>query len=80
MCYKLKYLKFLGKKKEAIEVYETLLVRLCALHRLQPDWNFDDYQITMQVYHGTRPLAEAVTSDIKFKSESFYERVVFDTW
>ncbi len=66
--------------KESINVYDTLLLRLCALHRLQADWTFDDYSLTMQVYHGTRPIAEAVATEFVRKSESLYERVKFDTW
>ena len=67
--------------KESMEVYETLLLRVCALHRLKPNWDFDDFVVTMQIYHGTRPLADtAVATDFVGKSESFYERAKFDTW
>ncbi len=47
---------------------------------LQADWEFDDYALTMQVYHGTRPIAEQVWTDFVAKTDSFYERVKFDKW
>ena len=34
----------------------------------------------MQIYHGTMPIAEAITTDHIPKSESFYERIEFDSW
>ena len=30
---------------ESIHVYETLLLRICALHQLHPEWNYEDYQV-----------------------------------
>lgn len=66
--------------KESIGVNETLLLRVCALHRLRPYWDFDSYAVTMQIYHGTMPVAEAVATQKTAKSENFYERVKFDTW
>jgi hypothetical protein len=61
-------------------VQETLLLRVCSLHRLGADWAFESYAVKMQIYHGTRPLAEAVITEFVYKSDSFYERVKFDTW
>ena len=67
--------------KETISVYETFLVRIRGLHRLEPEWAFDDYVVTAQVYHGTTPITnEAVATRWAGKSESFYERVKFDAW
>jgi hypothetical protein len=31
------------------EILETLLLRVCAVHRLQPDWTFEEYMV-MAVY------------------------------
>ena len=31
--------------QESIKVYDTLLVRVCSLHRMDPEWNFEDYQV-----------------------------------
>ena len=46
------------KARETIEVKETLLLRICAVHRLPVDWNYDEYKVSFQVYHGTRPIGE----------------------
>ena len=48
--------------KESINVYDTLLVRVCALHRLDPEWRFEDYEVTMHIYHGTRPVAPGLAT------------------
>lgn len=66
--------------RETIEVKETMLLRITALHRLPMHWNYDDYKISMQIYHGTRPIAEPCQTVFQAKSESFYERIVFDFW
>lgn len=66
--------------KETIEIKETFLLRVCALHRLPSDWRYDDYKVSVQVYHGTRPIAEPQHTPFQAKTESFYERVVYDCW
>ncbi len=66
--------------RETIEIKETLLLRICALHRLPVDWSHDDYKISMQIYHGTMPIAEPLQTVFTSKTESFYDRVVFDSW
>lgn len=81
-CNVCSILFFFPGSQECIGIYETLLVHVCALHRLEPNWTYDDYTITMQVYHGTTPIQfsdSKVTSDTG-KSESFYEWVKFDSW
>ena len=37
-------------------------------------------QVTLDIYHGTRPVTATLESPWKAKTESFYERVVFDAW
>jgi hypothetical protein len=66
--------------KESIHIYETLLLRVCAVHRLDPQWEYEDYQVTTQIYHGTRPIVEPMVTKFAGKTESFYERVKFDSW
>jgi phosphatidylinositol-4-phosphate 3-kinase len=67
--------------KETIDIFETLVARVCILHRLNPDWpNFEDFAVRMQIFHGTRPIAEPPLTPFVSKSESFYENVVFDSW
>ena len=67
--------------KESINVYETLLVRVCALHRLDPEWRFEDYEVTMQIYHGTRPVAPGLATGFHARTETdFYDVVKYDEW
>ena len=68
------------KPRETIEVEETLLIRMCAVHRLPPEWDFDEYKIILQVYHGSRPIAEPLHTIFQTKTKSFYDRIVFDSW
>ena len=67
--------------KETIEIFETLVARVCVLHRLNPNWpNYDDFAVRMHIFHGTRPIAEPPMTPYFSKCESFYESVVFDSW
>lgn len=34
-----------GGETNSYDSKETLLLRVCALHRLQPDWMFDEYMV-----------------------------------
>ena len=68
------------KPRETIEVEETLLIRMCAVHRLPPEWNYDEYKISLQVYHGSRPIAEPLHTIFQTQTKSFYDRIVFDSW
>ena len=64
--------------KETIETYETFLAKIFALHRIPVDWNHDEYQVCLQVYHGTRPIMDPSKSLFQSKSDGFFPRVVFD--
>ena len=43
-----------GEKRLTTKVQETLLVRVCCVHRLSPEWQYTDYRVDLRVYHGTR--------------------------
>ena len=43
-------------------------------------WNYDEYKISLQIYHGTRPIADPLQTTFQSKNEGFYERIVFDSW
>ena len=45
--------------KQIFEINETLLLKLCGVHKLHKSWNYDSYFIIAQVYHGTRPLGSS---------------------
>ncbi|XP_012259521.2 phosphatidylinositol 4-phosphate 3-kinase C2 domain-containing subunit beta isoform X3 [Athalia rosae] len=65
---------------DSSEVIDTVLVRVCALHRLPSTWKHDDYIIAAQIFHGTRPVGQAVVSEPMAISSSFYPRVLFNAW
>ena len=44
----------LTEKRLTTRVQETLLVRVCCVHRLSPEWQYTDYRVDLRVYHGTR--------------------------
>lgn len=62
------------------EVLDTILLRVGSLHRLLGTWNHDDYIIAAQIFHGTRPVGTPVLSEAMTLSNSFYPRVLFNTW
>ena len=67
--------------QETNMVYETFLVRICCLHRLVPNWTFDEYSVQAKLYHGTRPItSQSIATKFVAKTESLYERVKFDAW
>ena len=59
---------------------ETLFLRICALHRLPAEWSHDEYSVSFQIYHGTKPIAEPTQTIYQAASKSFFERVIFDSW
>ncbi|KAF5287684.1 hypothetical protein FQA39_LY15784 [Lamprigera yunnana] len=62
------------------EVMESVLIRICAVHRPLPDWKHDDFIIAAQVYHGTRPLGQPVLSQPCSITQSLYSRILLNCW
>ncbi|XP_065206609.1 phosphatidylinositol 4-phosphate 3-kinase C2 domain-containing subunit beta isoform X2 [Planococcus citri] len=71
--------EFTGTKYSR-EVGDPVLVYIDGLHRLGNNWNYDEYLIVAQVYHGTRPVGEAKVSKSMQASGSFFKRLIFDCW
>ena len=42
---------------------EPFLLRICALHRVPPEWDHDEYKVSLQIYHGTRPIVELLQTE-----------------
>lgn len=61
-------------------VNDCVLVHIDGLHRLQTSWDHDEYLIAGQVYHGTRPIGHTVLSRPLAVQNSYYKRVLFDSW
>ncbi|CAH0389985.1 unnamed protein product [Bemisia tabaci] len=69
-----------SSRKPSSQVLDSVLVHVGALHRLNPAWNYDEYLLAGQIYHGTRPITNPVLSKPVAPSESLYKRLVFDFW
>ncbi|QQP56278.1 Phosphatidylinositol4phosphate 3kinase C2 domaincontaining subunit beta-like, partial [Caligus rogercresseyi] len=67
--------------KKTTEMPETLLVRVCALHRLKMNWaHLKDFGVSISLYHGVNRMTNPVKITLKERSEGFYECVFFDSW
>ncbi|XP_034937048.1 phosphatidylinositol 4-phosphate 3-kinase C2 domain-containing subunit beta isoform X2 [Chelonus insularis] len=62
------------------EVFDTVLVRVGAVHRLPNSWKHDDYIVAAQIFHGTRPVGNPVLSEPMTLNVNFYSRILFNTW
>jgi phosphatidylinositol-4-phosphate 3-kinase len=51
-----------GKARLTTAVRETLLVRVCCVHRLPAGWSHTDYRVDLRVYHGTRLVGETLAT------------------
>lgn len=71
---------FAAGTKYSCEVLDQVLVYIDGLHRLGNGWNYDEYLVAAQVYHGTRPVGQPVLSKSMQPSDSFYKRLIFDCW
>ncbi|XP_073999097.1 phosphatidylinositol-4-phosphate 3-kinase catalytic subunit Pi3K68D [Rhodnius prolixus] len=66
--------------KFSSEIYDTCLLYIGCLHRLSQNWNYNEYRIEVQIYHGTRPIGQRICTPNVVPSSKFYQRVVFDCW
>ncbi|XP_049937857.1 phosphatidylinositol 4-phosphate 3-kinase C2 domain-containing subunit alpha isoform X1 [Schistocerca serialis cubense] len=66
--------------KHSSEILDSVLVHVGGLHRLNQDWNYDQYLVAAQIYHGTRPLGQPVLTHPIVRSMGLFERVLFDFW
>lgn len=73
-----------GEPRLSTSVQETLLVRVCCVHRLPPDFSHTDYRVDLRVYHGTRlvgghTLATA-TKPATREQQDLHKAVWLDHW
>ncbi|KAJ9600687.1 hypothetical protein L9F63_026176, partial [Diploptera punctata] len=66
--------------KLSSSVLDSVLVHVGGLHRLLSGWNQDEFLLAAQIYHGTRPVGNPVTSRASSRTKGFYDRVIFDSW
>eukprot|EP00092_Neocalanus_flemingeri_P001614 GFUD01001721.1.p1 GENE.GFUD01001721.1~~GFUD01001721.1.p1 ORF type:complete len:1837 (+),score=416.06 GFUD01001721.1:479-5989(+) len=72
-----------GEMRLTTAVNETLLVRICCVHRLDPNWTYNDYRIDLRVYHGTKLIAETLSTAHKLPKQDhqdLYKVVTVDHW
>lgn len=67
--------------RDSYEMLECVGFRVCALHRLDPSWNFDTYEVKIELLHGVSSVA---CSQVVFGTPNnvrpsfFTNRIVFD--
>jgi len=72
-----------GELRLTTAVHETLLVRICCVHRLDPNWAYSDYRVDLRVYHGTKLMAETLSTAHKLPKQDhqdLYKVVTVDHW
>lgn len=69
------------KSYESSSVLDCISLRVCALHRLDPAWSFDTYEVRVELLHGTQSVAQGQVVFGRPNSRQaflFPNRVVFD--
>ena len=66
--------------KYSCEVLDPVLIYIEGVHRLATTWNYSEYLVAAQIFHGTRPFGNPVLSRIAQPCVSFQKRLVFDCW
>jgi len=72
-----------GELRLTTAVNETLLVRICCVHRLDPSWTYTDYRVDLRMYHGTKLMAETLSTAHKLPKQDhqdLYKVVTVDHW
>lgn len=62
------------------EMSDSVLVRVCGLHRPSPEWKHESFLVAAQIYHGTRPVGQPVLSQPCEITEYWYPRISFNHW
>ena len=71
----------LNKTYDSSSVLDCINFRVCALHRADPEWNFDRYEVRAELYHGIMPIAhnQFIFGDLNGRNAFLFgNRVVFD--
>lgn len=66
---------------ESSGVLDCVGFRVCALHRLEPTWNYDTYEVRIELLHGTSSVgrSQLVFGTSSSRSAIFFpNRIVFD--
>lgn len=67
--------------RDSSVMLECVGFRVCALHRLDPSWNFDTYEVKIELLHGVSSVACSQTvfgTPSNLRPSFFKNRIVFD--
>ncbi|XP_052235355.1 phosphatidylinositol 4-phosphate 3-kinase C2 domain-containing subunit beta-like isoform X2 [Dreissena polymorpha] len=62
---------------------ESVIVQICTIHRIQPDWStrFDEYKMECSLFHGTIQLCPAASSTCAtINNSGLVPIIVWDEW
>ncbi|KAL1487744.1 hypothetical protein ABEB36_015580 [Hypothenemus hampei] len=64
------------------EVLDSIVIRVCAIYRPNPKWEYESYFIAGHIYHGTRKISKPIFTQAYGKTERdmWPSRIVFDNW
>ncbi|XP_074032269.1 phosphatidylinositol-4-phosphate 3-kinase catalytic subunit Pi3K68D [Leptinotarsa decemlineata] len=65
------------------DIMDSVVTRICAIHRPSFEREFEEYYITSQIYHGTKKIGRMLCSQASKKVERdkyWPSRIVFDNW
>ena len=70
-----------GKMLDSCAVMDCVSVRVGAVHRADPAWNYDIYELRVELFHGVVSIAHHLlcTGDNGSRSMLFSKRIAFDS-
>ena len=71
------------EKRLTTDINETLLVKICCLHRLDSAWSYLDYRVDVRVYHGTKLILDVLSTPLggpKQDHQDLHRSVTVDHW
>lgn len=65
------------------DVMDSLVIRVCAIHRPCFEWEHEEYYIAAHVYHGTKKIGKSLLTQSTKKIERdklWPTRIIYDNW
>lgn len=62
---------------------DSLIIRVCAIYRPSFEKEYEEYYMTLQIYHGTKKIGKCQLTQTKGKLERdkyWPARIIFDCW
>ncbi|XP_024085910.1 phosphatidylinositol 4-phosphate 3-kinase C2 domain-containing subunit alpha isoform X2 [Cimex lectularius] len=67
-------------QKYSSEIVDSVLIYIGCVHHLLSKWQYNEYRVEAQIFHGTRPISQRISSTNALASSGFQPRIVFDCW